>query len=95
MIRKLILSAVIATGAATGLTVTPATADAAHPPAGHDRDRDRGHDRHRVRFEVLVRHRGHWDSYGTYRDRDDARRVARMLERRGYDARVEVERGRW
>jgi hypothetical protein len=38
-----------------------------------------------------VRHRGHWD---TYRDRDDAQRVVRMLERRGQDTRIEVERDR-
>jgi hypothetical protein len=90
MIRKLMLSAVLATGAIAGLTATPTTADAA-PPVGFDRDRDR----HNVRFEVQVRHRGHWDTYGTYRDRDDAQRVVRMLERQGRDARIEVERSRW
>lgn len=96
MTRKLILSAVLAAGAVAGVTMTPTAVEAA-PPIGHDhdRDRDRDHDRHRVRYEVLVRHRGHWDTYGTYRDRDDARRVAWMLERRGRDARIEVERGRW
>jgi hypothetical protein len=93
MIRKLILSAVIATGAVAGLTMSPATAEAA-PPIGHDRDRDHDRDRRNVRFEVQVRHRGHWDTYGTYRDRDDAQRVVRMLERRGQDARIEVERDR-
>jgi len=92
MIRKLILSAVLATGAVAGVTTTSATADAA-PPASFDRDRDR--DRHNVRFAVQVRHRGHWDTYGTYRDRDDAQRVVRMLERQGRDARIEVERGQW
>jgi hypothetical protein len=97
MIRKMILSAVIATAAVTGTTLTPSAANAA-PPVGHDRDHDRDHDhdrdRNRVRFEVLVRHRGHWDSVGTYRDRDDARRVAWRLERQGYDTRIEVERSR-
>lgn len=94
MIRKLILSAVIATGTVVGLTATHATAA---PPVGHDHehDRDRDHDRRGVRYEVLVRHRGHWDHYATYRDRDDARRAVWMLERRGHDARIEVERGRW
>jgi hypothetical protein len=86
MIRKLILSTVIATGAVTGLALTPSTADAA-PPIGHDH--------HPARLEVLVRHRLHWDVYGTYRDRDDARRVARMLKRQGHEVRIEVERGRW
>jgi hypothetical protein len=89
MIRKLILSAVIATGAITGMTLTPSAASAA-PPIAYARDGIR----HGVRFEVLVRHRGHWDTYATYRDRDDARRAAWMLERQGYDARIEVERGR-
>ncbi|VTT98824.1 unnamed protein product [Gemmataceae bacterium] len=91
MIRKLILSAVLATGAVAGVTAN--TANAA-PPIGHDHDHDRDRDRRNVRFEVQVRHRGHWDTYGTYRDRDDAQRVVRMLERQGRDARIEVERGR-
>jgi hypothetical protein len=90
MIRRLILTAVLATGAIGGLTAN--AADAALP-VGHDRDRD--HDLRNVRFEVQVRHRGHWDTYGTYRDRDDAQRVVRMLERRGQDARIEVERSGW
>lgn len=79
----------LAAGAIAGVTATSPTADAA-PPIGHDRDRE--HDRRNVRFKVRVRHRGHWD---TYRDRDDAQRVVRMLERQGRDARIEVERGRW
>lgn len=83
MIRKMILAAVLATGAVAGATATAS----AHPPAGHDRD-------HRGRFQVLVRHRGHWDVHATYRDRDDAQRAARRLERQGYDARVERVRGR-
>ncbi|AWM39294.1 hypothetical protein GobsT_24030 [Gemmata obscuriglobus] len=85
MIRKLILSAVLAAGATAGVA---STANAA--PDVFDR-----HDRRDVRFEVKVRHHGHWDTYGTYRDRDDAQRVVRMLERRGQDARIEVERSRW
>ena len=88
MIRKLILSAVLATGTVAGSAATSGTADAASP-VGFDRDR------HNVRFEVQVRHRGHWDTYGTYRDREQARRVVRMLERQGQDAKIEVERGRW
>jgi len=96
MIRKMILSAVLATVTMTGLA---ATASAAHPPIGHDRDRDRDHDRdrdrdhdrHRVRYEVLVRHRGHWDSVGTYRDREDAQRAAWRLQRQGEFVRIEVE----
>ena len=91
MIRKLILTAVLATGAIVGVTATSATADAA-PPVQFDRDRDHDRDRHNVRFEVQVRHRGHWDTYGTYRDRDDAQRVVRMLDLQGKDARIDVER---
>lgn len=91
MLRQLILSAVVATGAVAGVTATPSVADAA-PPVGHDYDRD--YHRRGVRYEVLVRHHGHWDVYGTYRDREDAWRVVRMLERQGRDARIEVERGR-
>lgn len=87
MFRKLVLTALVATGTLGGLALTPAAASA-HPPADHDRRDDRD------RFQVLVRHRGHWDVYGTYRDRDDAYRVARQLERRGADARVERVRGR-
>jgi hypothetical protein len=95
--RKLILTALLA--AAVGVTVSPATAG---EPAGFDRrdhdrrdDDRRDHDRHdRGRFKVLVRHRGHWDVRGVYRDRDDAQRVARRLERQGFDTRIERERGR-
>jgi hypothetical protein len=82
MFRNTILSAALALGAFAGLSVTPATADA-HPPVGHGRPDRFG------RFEVLVRHRGHWDKYGTYRDRDDARRAARQLRQRGYDVKIE------
>lgn len=87
MIRKLILSAVLATGTVAGVT---SGANAA-PDVFDRHDRDRRN----VRFEVQVRHHGHWATYGTYRDRDDAQRVLRMLERRGQDARIEVERGHW
>ena len=90
MIRKMILSAVLATVTTTGFA---STASAAPPAIGHDRydDRDRDHGRHRVRYEVLVRHRGHWDSVGTYRDREDAQRAAWRLRRQGEDVRIEVE----
>jgi hypothetical protein len=53
-----------------------------YPPAGHDYHgwRDR-HDR--MDFQVLVRHRGHWDVVETFRDRDEARRLAHRLRHRG------------
>jgi hypothetical protein len=86
VIRKLALAALIATGTVGGLTATAS----AQPPAAFDRH---DHDRDRGRFQVLVRHRGHWDVHATYRDRDDAQRAARRLERRGFDARVERVRG--
>jgi outer membrane biogenesis lipoprotein LolB len=79
MIRKLILSAALATATVAGLTATASAAQ----PVGHDDHNHWG------RYEVLVRHRGHWDVHGTYRDRDDAQRVARRLEHRGYDVRIQ------
>lgn len=93
MIRKLLLSAVIATGTVCGLALLPATADAV--PVAPDRDRDRDRDHDWVRFEVLVRYGWHWEVYGRYRDRDEARRVAWRLEREGHAVRIETERGRW
>lgn len=93
MFRKLFLSAAVAVMSLTGVaSAAPVDSHAAHD-RDHDRDRDR--DRHRVRYEVLVRHRGHWDVYDTYRDFDDARRAAWRLQRQGEDVRIEVERRRW
>ena len=99
MIRTIITSGVLAAGALAGLTVTPGSADAHapavapaytpvvrpgyHPPVGHDWH-------HRVRYQVLVRHRGHWDVVDTFRDRDDARRLARHLRHQGHE--VDVRR---
>jgi hypothetical protein len=77
MIRKLILSAVVATGTITGLTLTPAAADA-HPPVVFHH-----------RFEVLVRCGHAWEVRGTYRDLCDAERAARDLRHHGYDVRIE------
>jgi hypothetical protein len=88
VIRKLALAALIATGTVGGLAATAS----AQPPTALDRH-DHDHDRDRGRFQVLVRHRGHWDVHATYQDRDDAQRAARRLERRGFDARVERVRG--
>ena len=75
MFRKLILSAVLATGTLTGLAATSSTADAA--PLGFHR-----------RFEVRVERRGCWEIRGTYRDRYDAERAARHLRHEGF--RVEI-----
>jgi hypothetical protein len=91
MLRKLILSAVLATGAIAGIAMPAGTANAAEP-FGYNRDRD-FRDHRNVRFEVKVRHRGHWDTYGTYHSRIEAQRVVWMLERQGRDARIDVERG--
>src|SRR4051794_12364771 len=79
MIRKLILSAVLSAAALTELTTTPGAADA-NPPVGQH---------HRGRFEVQVLRRHHWDCYGTYRDRDDARRAAQRLRHQGFQVRIE------
>jgi hypothetical protein len=69
MIRKLILSAVLATGTVLGLT---ATADA-HPPT----------DFHRHRFEVLVECGHRWEVRGNYVNRFEAERAARHLRHEG------------
>jgi predicted aminopeptidase len=77
MFRRVLFAAIRTTGALAGLAATPATAEA-HPPIR----------RSVVCFEVLVRHRNHWDVYRTYHDRDDARRAARKLRFQGYDVKV-------
>jgi len=97
MMRKLILTAMVAIGTAVGLTNTPATASAQppfpgrhepHGPGRPDRDRDRERDQHD--YAVLVRHHGHWDRYRVFDDRDEAQRAVWRLERRGEDARIEA-----
>ncbi len=79
MLRKLTLAALISTGIMGGLTALPSTASADVP---------RSHNQ-RGKYEVLVRHRNHWHVHGVYRDREDAKREVRKLERRGLDARIE------
>lgn len=87
MFRKLIFTALLAAGT-LGVAAAPATAGEPVTFDRHDNDRhDRG------RFQVLVRHRGHWDVHGTYRVRDDAQRAAWRLERQGFDTRIERDRG--
>lgn len=89
MIRKLILAVLLTLGVAA----VPATAG---EPAFDRRDRHdhaRDGDRDRGRFQVLVRHRWHWEVAGVYRDRDDAQRAARRFERQGFDTRIERVRG--
>ena len=82
MIRKLILSAVLATGAVAGLTMTPTTAAAAAP---FDRGRDRYH---RHQFEVLVECGHQWENRGTYCDRFEAQRAARHLRHEGFRVQI-------
>ena len=87
--QKLILTAVVATGTAVGLTNTPATASAQPPlPDGHEPHGPGFPDQHD--YAVLVRHHGHWDRYRVFDDRDDAQRAMWRLERQGRDARIEV-----
>jgi len=83
MIRKMILSAVLAAGTLTGLALTPGTAEAHAPWAGHVY-----HHRHH-RFEVFYLHCGTWRAYGNYRDRDDAERAACHLRYRGYEVKID------
>ena len=64
MIRSILLSALLAITALTGVSMTPSEA-AAQPPDRRDYPQRRDRDRH-VHFEVLVRHGGHWDSHGTF-----------------------------
>jgi len=93
MLRKLILSAVLATGTLTGIAAIPTAADA-QPPIGFDhRQRDRDHrDRHhRERFEVTYFDCGRWECAGTFRDRDDAERVAHRLRHRGFEVRIRCD----
>ena len=94
MFRKLILAGLLSAGVLGVTATTSAHEPQAFDRRDRDRDRDdRDRDRHGVRFRVLVRHGWHWDVEGVYRDRDDAERVARRLERRGFDARIERVRG--
>lgn len=48
-----------------------------------------GHRHSHRHFDVLVRHRYHWDVYRTYRDYDDAQRAAFHLRRQGYQVRID------
>jgi hypothetical protein len=86
MLRKLILSAVLAVSTLTGLSFAATEASAQPIPYPQF-----PHRRHHVHYEVLVRHRGHWDSHGTYHSYEDARRAARRLRDRGFDVRIERE----
>jgi hypothetical protein len=81
MFRKLILSAVLATAAITGVAAATSTADAA--PFDH------GRDFHRRQFEVLVECGHRWENRGTFRDRQDAERAAGRLRHEGF--RVEIK----
>jgi len=74
MIRKLILSAVVATGTLTGLTAPASSAEAAPAPAVPFHHR----------FEVLVECGHRWEVRGTYYDRHKAERAARHLRHEGF-----------
>jgi hypothetical protein len=76
MFRKLILSAVIATGTLTGLALTAGNADAHPPVAFHHR------------FEVLTERNHCWENRETFPDRFEAERVAEHFRHEGF--RVEI-----
>jgi hypothetical protein len=84
MLRKLLLSALLAAGTVTGIALTPAAAEARPPWSEHDR-----HDYRHNRFEVLYLDCGHWKNSGTFRDREDAERAAHRLRSRGFAVRIE------
>lgn len=92
MLRKITLAVLIAAGTLTGITSNAS----AQPPIVLQQRQGHGHhhDHDRTRYQVFVRHYGHWDLYRSFRDRDDAYRAAWQLERRGIDAKVERTRGR-
>jgi hypothetical protein len=78
MFRRLMLSAILGTGLMTGMTLTPATADA-HPPEAFHHD-----------YEVLYRHRGCWEVYRVYRESWEADQAAHRLRHDGFE--VDVRR---
>jgi len=73
MFRRLVLSGV----AVAGLAAIPAAAEA-HPPEFYHHDAEYYHASRR--FEVVYRCGGHWDVYGSFRDRHDADRAAHRLQ---------------
>jgi hypothetical protein len=78
MIRKLILSAVVAASTLTALTVTPSLADA-DPPALLPHHR----------FEVLAQRPGaDWQSHGTYRLHAEAQLIAMRLRHQGFHVEI-------
>jgi hypothetical protein len=87
MFRKLMLSAVLGIGTLTGLTMTPATADA-RPPVRCARHgyhvRNVCYTHYRVSFQEC----GVWKVYGTYGNREGARCAARDLRCRGFAVRI-------
>ena len=83
MFRKLILSAAAA-AAVLAATAAPASA---HPIVVEVESH------HAARYEVLVRHHGHWHVRDTFRERHEAEHLARHLEREGYEVRVERVHG--
>jgi hypothetical protein len=76
MLRRFIMSAV----AVAGVAAIPAAAEA-HPPEFYHHD---AHYHMQRRFEVVYRCGGHWDVYGSFRDRGEADRAAHALQCRGY-----------
>jgi hypothetical protein len=79
MIRKLILSAVVATGTLTGLTASASSAEAAPPVPAIPFHRH---------FEVLVECGHRWEVRGSYYDRHRAERVARHLRHEGFRVQI-------
>ena len=81
MFRKILLGSILAITAILGVSMSASDANAQPLP----------HRRHHVHYEVLIRHRHHWDVYATYHDFHDARRAAWRLRDRGYEVRIQRE----
>lgn len=82
MFQNTILTAALAVAGFAGVSAAPVEAHA--PPAPR-------FVRHHHHFEVLIRHRNHWDSKGIYHSRHEAERVARRLQFRGFEVMIRCD----
>ena len=76
MFRKLLLTALIATGTLAGLNVTAGSADAAPVEFRH------------CRYEVLVQCGPRWEVRSIYHNKYEAERAARHLRHEGFRVQI-------